>query len=207
MRLADLGERKARGNARSDAALAKELEHGQHVVHARAAQPQQVQLQADQVGGGERQALAALLAGDDQGSAEPHHAADEAQQRRAAGVIDGVVDAFATGEPRHVLERLVFVAGDDHRIGAELAQDRGLRFMPGGGDDARAGELRQLQGRLAHAAGRAGEQHVVAELDAQPVGHHAVRRRERPERDAGLLEVDAARQRQPHRLSRTRYCA
>ena len=31
-----------------------------------------------------------------------------------------------------------------------------------------------------------------------PVAHHAVRRRERPQRDAGLLVIDAIRQRQPH---------
>ena len=66
MRLADACQREARSDTRLDAAVTKQLEHSEHIVHACAADAEQVQLQPDHVGGGKRHRLAALFAGNDE---------------------------------------------------------------------------------------------------------------------------------------------
>ena len=157
MGFADAGQREARGDAGPDAALADQFEDSQHVVHARAAHAEQVQFQPDQIGRGERHRLAALLAADDDAAAQPHHAAQKTQQIGTAGIVDGVIEAVATGQRQHFGAGALGIGGDDGGVGAELTQDRGLRRVARGRDHARAGKLAKLQRCLTHAAGGSGD--------------------------------------------------
>jgi hypothetical protein len=56
------------------AAVAEQLEHGQHVFDPRAPDAEQIEFKTDEIGCGEGQRLAALLACDNDGAAEPRKA-------------------------------------------------------------------------------------------------------------------------------------
>ena len=62
-----------------------------------------------------------------------------------------------------------------------------------GGDHGRARELRQLHGRGAHAARRAGDEDVVVHPHVEPVGDDAVGGRARPHRGGALVEIERGR--------------
>lgn len=53
MRLANTCQRKTRGNASVDAPIAEQFEHREHIVHARAADAEQIELQPDHIGCGD----------------------------------------------------------------------------------------------------------------------------------------------------------
>src|SRR6185437_200996 len=136
----------------------------------------------------QRHDAAAMAAGRDEPPAHRERGEGFREQLGIADILAHDLCAFAAGELHH-LGGQILLAIVDAVLGAEAERDLDMMIGPGGGDDARAEMLGDLDDETREPAGRAHHQHPFARLQLHLVAQHVVRERRVTRDDAGGVEM------------------
>src|SRR5712692_4965494 len=184
-------QRKDAVNHRTKPPLAHQLHDGEQFVFAPHVRAQNRELPAEKKA---QVNLRVIPGGRPAGNQAP--AGSEARHavvpRGCADVLEDRVHAALAGQPLHLFMNLLLAVVDGF-VGAQFARLGKFFFTAGRGDDARAQELRNLDGRASHAASRAQNQDLFPGLQFRAVHQHVPGRLEDQWDRRGLDKREFAR--------------